>query len=242
MVERKNSRGKCTDCRIKRPTCDIDKEGTLFFCLSRWGIKVCFHYRLRRLICPRHGIITEYIPWTKGKERYTTIYMVFLANWAKRMSWKETAKEFKTSRDTVFNSVKWELDYEKSHRILKEITAIGVDEIHLFRGHQYLTMVYQLDNGAKRLLWCGRDRTGEALNRYSGIWVPKPLKKIQFVCTDMWKPYLKVISELIPKASNILDRFHLMKKFNEAIDEIRRQEIHSGNEILKHSRWALMKN
>lgn len=39
--------------------------------------------------------------------------------------------------------------------------------------------------------------------------------KLRFVCSDMWPPYLKVISKKAPSALNILDRFHIMMKFNE---------------------------
>ena len=37
----------------------------------------------------------------------------------------------------------------------------------------------------------------------------------------MWAPYLKVIAKKAPQALNILDRFHIVRKFNVAIDEIR---------------------
>ncbi len=56
--------------------------------------------------------------------------------------------------------------------------------------------------------------------------------------------YLKVIKKKAPQALNILDRFHIMKKFNEAIDTIRREEYRSNYnspKYLKHSRWALLK-
>lgn len=63
----------------------------------------------------------------------------------------------------------------------------------------------------------------------------------------MWKPYLTVIAAMVPQAIHILDRFHIMKKFNEAIDETRRQEArqleNDGYEpILKNSRWLLLKD
>ncbi len=41
---------------------------------------------------------------------------------------------------------------------------------------------------------------------------------ITHVCTDMWRAYLKVIGERIPKATHILDRFHIVKRLNEAVD------------------------
>ncbi len=43
-------------------------------------------------------------------------------------------------------------------------------------------------------------------------------RAVKFVCSDMWRPYLKVIREILPQALNILDRFHIAKKLNEAVD------------------------
>jgi transposase len=59
-------------------------------------------------------------------------------------------------------------------------------------------------------------------------------------------PYLKVIREELGQAVHVLDRFHLMKKMNEAIDQVRRDEVprlkQAGyEEVLKHSRWCLLK-
>ena len=49
-------------------------------------------------------------------------------------------------------------------------------------------------------------------------------KEIKFVCSDMWKPYLKVIKERIGQAVHILDRFHIVARLNKALDEVRAQE------------------
>ncbi len=70
--------------------------------------------------------------------------------------------------------------------------------------------------------------------------------ELQFVCSDMWKPYLKVIAKKAGDAIHILDRFHIMQKMNKAIDEVRAAEVKrlkaDGYEpILKHSRWCLLK-
>jgi transposase len=62
----------------------------------------------------------------------------------------------------------------------------------------------------------------------------------------MWAPYLKVIAKKAPQALNILDRFHIMRKFNEAIDEIRRGEANQFKankqvNVLEKGRWLLLK-
>lgn len=93
----------------------------------------------------------------------TFSYQVFLTRWAKRLSWKETADIFETSWDTVFRAVKFVVDYGLAHRSFEGITEIGVDEIAVFKGHKYLTLVYQVNAGARRLLWSGPERRVKTL-------------------------------------------------------------------------------
>jgi transposase len=82
----------------------------------------------------------------------TFSYQVFLARWAKRLSWKETADIFETSWDTVFRAVTFVVEYSLAQRSLEGVTEIGVDEIAVFKGYKYLTLVYQLNAGVRRLL------------------------------------------------------------------------------------------
>ncbi len=68
--------------------------------------------------------------------------MLFLARWARRLSWKETAEAFHTSWDKVFDAVEHVVTFGLGHRTLGQIDAIGVDEIQYAKGHKYLTFVY----------------------------------------------------------------------------------------------------
>ena len=188
----------------------------------------------------------EAFPWGYGKDRMTFSYQVYLARWAKRLSWKETADIFATSWDTVLRAVKLVVDYGLTHRSLDGVTEIGVDEISVFKGHKYLTLVYQLNAGARRLLWCGPERRTKTLLRFFREFGRERSAQLQFVCSDMWAPYLKVIAKKAPQALNILDRFHIVRKFNVAIDEIRRGEanqfkINKQVNVLERGRWLLLK-
>jgi transposase len=62
----------------------------------------------------------------------------------------------------------------------------------------------------------------------------------------MWKPYLRVVSENCSHALHILDRFHIVAKMNEALDDVRAAEARKmkqdGYEPLLHkSRWCILK-
>ena len=84
------------------------------------------------------------------------------------------------------------------------------------RGHKYQTLVYQIDDGCKRLLWIGPDRTARTLLRFFRFLGKDRSAKLQFVCSDMWQAYLKVIAKKVPQAIHVLDRFHVMQKMSKA--------------------------
>jgi transposase len=83
------------------------------------------------------------------------------------------------------------------------VNAIGVDEIAWRKGHQYLTLVYQIDAGRIRLLWIGKDRTIKTMLRFFRCFGNDRSQALQFVCSDMWKPYLKVIAKKAGQAQAV---------------------------------------
>jgi transposase len=146
----------------------------------------------------------------------------------------------------VFEAVQAVVTYGLHHRDLSGITAIGIDEIQYQNGHRYLTLVYQIDTDCRRLLYIGKERTKKTLRTFFATFGEERCKALKVVCSDMWGPYLKVVASMVPNALHILDRFHIMKKFNEAIDQTRRREAkrlkQDGYEpVLNKTRWLLLK-
>ena len=95
-------------------------------------------------------------------------------------------------------------------------------------------------------LWVGKERTIESFRRFFTVIGDEVASKIAFVCSDMGEPYLKVIREKCSEALHILDRFHIVAKMNEALDEVRagesRRMAREGvAPLLKKSRWLLLK-
>jgi transposase len=242
---RKGSRPICSGCGKRRPGYDT-LDVRHFHFVPLWAIPVILVYAMRRVDCPRCGVKVEQVPWGDGKRHLTRAYAVFLATWARRLSWKEVSTIFQVSWEKVYRSVAWVVEYGLAHRDLDGITAIGVDEIQFQKGHRYLTVVYQINAGCRRLLWVGQDRTTKTLLRFFKMLGRERTAAIQFVCSDMWQPYLKVIARKAGQAIHILDRFHIVAKLNKALDEIRAAEAkelaRDGYEtMLKHSRWCFLK-
>lgn len=235
----------CSGCGHRRPGYDMLPERRFQF-IPIWGILVFFVYTMRRVDCSQCGIKVERVPWAESKSPITTRYAWFLASWAKRLSWKEVAESFRTSWDSVYRAVGLAVRWGLAHRDLDGIEAIGVDEVLWHRGHKYLTVVYQIDEGCRRLLWIGRDRKTETLDAFFNQF-GEHATTLRYVCSDMWKPYLEVLQRRVSQAIHILDRYHIVAHLNKAVDEVRADEARrmkqDGYEpILKHSRWALLKN
>ncbi len=242
---RKNGRPSCSGCGRPGPVYDRLEERRFEF-VPVWGIVVFLVYRMRRVNCKRCGVTVEMVPWCDGKNQLTTTYRWFLATWARRLSWSETASIFRTSWDSVFRAVGHAVEWGLAHRDLSDLTALGVDEVAWSRGHKYLTLVYDIGGDARRLLAVAEERTEASLRSCLDGLGETACKGVRYVCSDMWKPYLNAIAERLGQAVHVLDRFHVMQKFGKALDEIRAEEAkrlkRDGYEpVLKRSRWCFLK-
>jgi transposase len=242
---RRGSKARCSGC--SRPAAGYDQLGLRRFeFIPIWGFAVVLLYGMRRVQCRRCGVKIEQVPWGEGKHTLCQAYMLFLAHWARKLSWKETAQAFQTSWEKVFHAVEYVVQWGLRERSLESVRAIGVDEIQYGRGHQYLTLVYEIEAGCQRLLWVGKERTRESFQPFFTMLGKELSQKIEFVCSDMWKPYLELIKRHCTNALNILDRFHVVAKMNLALDDVRaaeaRRMAQEGYEpLLKQSRWCLLK-
>jgi transposase len=246
MQPRANGRPICSGCGKPARGYDRATEPRRFEFVPLWLIPVFLVYCMRRVECRDCGVKVERVPWADGKSPMTTEYRWFLARWAKRMCWKDVATAFRVRWDRVYDAVKHAVSWGLEHRDLEGIEAIGVDEVQWHRGQEYQTVVYQLDEGRKRLLWVGPDRKAKTLLRFFRLLGKTRSAALQFICSDMWQPYLKVIAKKAGQAVHVLDRFHIMQRMGKAIDEVRAAEVkellRNGYEpILKGARWLLLK-
>ncbi len=246
VVPRKRSRGICSGCERPGPTYDTASTPRGFAFVPLWGFAVWLWYCMRRIDCAACGVTVEKVPWAEGKNATCNAYRLFLARWARRLSWSEVARIFQTNWGVVYRAIRWVVDYGLAHRDLDGVQAIGVDEIAVWKGHKYLTVVYQIDQGIRRLLWVGKERTEKSFREFFAMLGTVRVQALRFIASDMWKPYLDVIADLAGPAVHVLDRFHIVAKMNKAVDEVRageaRELVRQGYQpILKHSRWCFLK-
>jgi len=243
---RKGSRGRCSWCCRRGPTYDTLEPPRRFDFVPLWGIPVILTYAMRRIDCPCCGVTVEGVPWADGKNRACHVYRLFLAGWARLLSWTQVARIFGTSWGVVYRSIEWVVEYGLKNRELSNVRSIGIDEIAVWSHHRYLTVVYQIDEGCRRLLWIGRARTKKTLAQFFKFWGRARTQALQFICSDMWRAYLTVVAQKAGHALHVLDRYHIVSMLNRVIDKVRAKEAkemaRAGFEpVLRKSRWCFLK-
>lgn len=248
VVPRENSKPRCSGCgRTGCATYDHQPQRRSWQMTPLWIFSLVLRYTMRRVDCPTCGVVVEQVPWASGKHRLCDGFRLFLAHWARKLSWQETALSFGVSWADVYVSVQWVVDYGLKHRVLAGIRAIGVDEVCVRLGRVYWTLLYQIDEHLVRLLWIGHDRQQETLVAGFKALGEPVCAGLRYVCSDMWAPYLAAVREHLPWVQHVLDRFHIRKQMNEAVNEVRKDEVQALAEAglkpqLKKMRWALLKN
>ena len=241
---RKRSRPRCPGCGEKGPVYDHRPKRRFAF-VPLWGIPVFLVYAMRRVHCARCGVRVEQVPWAAGKSPITRSLALFLADWARLLAWQEVAHRFGVNWHQVYAAVDFVVSWGLRHRDLCGVRALGIDEIQFGKGHHYLTVVYQLCGDVRRLLYVGQRRDTQSLSAFFEAMGAGWCANITHVCTDMWRAYMNAIAAHLPQAVHILDRFHIVKLLNEAVDTVRRQEAGrlgpQGVTVLKGMRYAFLK-
>jgi len=156
----------------------------------------------------------------------------------------DVAHHLGVSWDVIKDIQKRHLERHYSRPKLKHLKEIAIDEISIGKRHQYLTVVLDLKTGA--VVFVGDGKGVEALEPF---W--KKIKssgaKIKAVAMDMSPAYIRAVTEHLKKATIVFDHFHVIKLFNEKLDEFRRKLYSEATtalekRVLKGTRWLLLKN
>lgn len=121
---------------------------------------------------------------------------------------------------------------------------LGVDEVARAKGHDYLTVVYNLETGA--LVWVTEGRSKAGLLEFYDALSEECANNIKAVAMDMWPAFIHATGESLPQADIVFDRFHVMQNYSKAIDQVRRSEFKKARKddksLLTGSRYLLLKN
>lgn len=209
------------------------------------GTSVWLVYRPREILCPTHGRIQERIPWARPHSHMTYRLEFQLLRFCQMMTQKAAAELFHIPPSTLSEWLHRLIRCLRQGHQITGLRSIGVDEISYCRGHKYVTIVYDLDLSC--VVWVGKGKTRETIDCFfTEVLTQEQREAIQRASCDLGQTYIDAIKRFCPNATLVLDRFHVVKKLNEAVDEVRKEQwrIASKDErkFLKGLRWILFRH
>lgn len=218
------------------------------------GRVVYLRIRPKRFQCPwcdGHPTTTQQLDWydpnalhTKAYERHLILQLV------NSTITDVAAKEDVTSAALLGILDRWiakRIDWEA----LERFATLGIDEIALLEGHRDFVAVIsaQTESGDLHVLTVLPDRLKATVRTWL-LTMPDAIRaQITTVCTDIWEGYISAVAEVLPNATIVLDRFHVMRHARDGVDTLRKQEVRrlkkalptAAVDALKHTLWPFRK-
>ena len=208
------------------------------------------HGHLLEIVIPRHrinckGCSFPYEPLPEcifPGHRLTKIYAQWVYEKCKVMTYKALGTETGMSDTTIRNIEKEILTEKIAARKITTLRTLGVDEIQTGYGHNYSSIITEMDQ--EEVLWVGKGHKMVDLAPF--FWeYRRLLSQVEWVVMDMWKGFISAFGRFCKNGKIIFDHFHVVKHLNEAINKLRILEYKRASgecrEIIKGKKWLLLR-
>ena len=199
------------------------------------------HARVPRVKLPNGKVKQIQTPWEGLSNGFTLLFEAFLLQLCQAMPVSKVAAITKTSDDKLWSMLEKYIDQTREYENFKEITSIGLDETSRAKGHEYITLFVDLKQRRTIFITEGKDNTtverfAEDFEGHKG-----KVDNVKNVSCDMSPAFIKGVKEYLPKAQITFDKFHILKIINEAVNNVRKQEV-STNKLLTGTKYIWLKN
>jgi len=198
--------------------------------------------RVPRIKCPEHGVKTIEVPWARKGSKFTLLFEQAALMLVREMPVSSAARFMGITDKSLWRIV---FHYVREAMVgidLSYMQRIGVDETSSGRGHQYVTVFIDMDRGKKSVIFAVPGKGKGAIEAFSRFLKERggcPENIAVAVC-DMSKAFISGLEEQFPNVEVVVDWFHVVKVFNEAVDEVRRKE-RKKVAMPRGTRWAVLK-
>lgn len=209
--------------------------------MDLFDYKTFVNFRTPRAKTSQGDVIKIPVPFADSRVSFTYLFEVkAIETLELSKNQTHTAKYLRTTFEVIHNIMKRGVDRGLQKRNLDDLTDLSIDEKSVFNGHNYITILS--DPIQKRVIDIIEGRKKEDVEEliYSTLSDFQRLK-IRHITMDMWQAYISCAKELMPQASIVHDNFHIAKYLNKGVDETRKQEVKTNQE-LKKTKYIFLKN
>lgn len=234
----KGSKFACPECEVE--TTVYDTKPRTWRHLNFFQYKTYIHADLPRIKCGEHGVKTISVPWAREGSGFTLLFEGWVVELAKHLPVATIADMVSENDTRLWRFIKHYVNKARKKEDYSNVTAIGIDETSK-KGHNYVTVVVDLSQRKVIFVTDGKDATTvdrfvEDFESHKGA----PLN-VRIVTCDMSLGFKKGIKEHFTNSSTIIDKFHVIKHANEAVDKVRKIEA-KDNFLLKNTKYLWLKN
>lgn len=202
------------------------------------------HLRVKRFVCVVcNCYFSQCFPFAAAHKSYTHRQARWLFDCCARQPFAAVGALVNMVAKTVER-----IYYEHGRRHLHlaaryaHVRRLGIDEIAHRKGKgDYCCVLTDLDRNIQ--LDILPNRTQATLIAHFEALGPVFCQQIQAVSCDMWPAYRRASLACFPNARLVIDRFHVVKALNQALDR-HRQDLRKGTPkepVFKDLKWALFK-
>ncbi len=214
--------------------------------LSCGDRRIYLDVEVRRVLCRSCGKVKqERLDWLADSPFHTKRFSYWVGRRCRVMTIQDVARETHLDWKTVKALEKQYMSEQLRRAGTPTPKAIGIDEISIRKGHTYRIVVSDLKRG--RPIWFGgKDRSEASMDAFYTWLGEKKSGRIDLAVMDMWKPFGNSTKRNAPQAAILFDKFHVIRKLGEALDEVRRSEFSrlqgEDRKFVKGQRYNLLSN
>ena len=234
------------------------KDGGLVFCYDHTEVLTWRHLNVFQHRCeitcrlPRgkcrqcEHVFRVRPPWEGLSMHFTKEFEAFALLLMREMPVSKAAAMVGETDTRLWRMLFRQVDAAYAEADFSNVCCVGVDEMSVRKGHEYISVFADLVRKRVRFATEGKDHAVwlkfvEAFEKHNGH-----RHAITQVSMDMSPAYQKGVKETCRHAQAVFDKFHVIMNVNKAVDQVRRAEVRLGGAgvwaALHKSQWLWRKN
>ena len=208
--------------------------------LNFFQYKTYIHADLPHIQCEKYGVKTVKVPWAREDSGFTLLFESWIVELVKHLPVAVIARMAEEHDTKLWRFIRHYVDKAREMEDCSEVTDIGIDETSK-KGHNYVTVVADLTQ--RKVIFVTEGKDSATVQRFASDFTAHRgnSEKVRLVTCDMSLGFRKGIREAFENSQAIIDKFHVIKHANEAVDKVRKEEARK-NALLKNSKCLWLKN
>lgn len=209
--------------------------------LNFFQYRTYLHARVPRIMGPDgKEIHLVEVPWSRPSSGFTLLFEAVVLELCKHMPVRQVAEQMQEVDTRLWRVIFHYIDAARAVADYSGTVALGMDETSK-KGHNYITVFADLET--RKVLYVASGKDKKTVEDFAADFALHHgnADKIKVITCDMSLGFLAAIKETFINGKSVIDKFHVIKHMNDAVDRVRKAEVRA-NPILRGTKYLWLKN